>query len=127
MRMDEDDNNSHNNSRTSDIRFSDSLDNSIMSDLSSVRETSMLHKWKDFRQEPSKKYCMFFLVGLSKVKKEEKGHYTFHFEIDGIFCPGFKFTLRKRYSDFVALAKELMIRCNARTPSLPTKHVINKN
>ena len=98
-----------------------------MSDISGARETSLMHKWQDFRYESSRKYCMFFLVQLLKVKKEDGGHYTFHFEIEGIFCPGLKFTLRKRYSDFVSLVKELKARTNARTPSLPTKHLIKKN
>ena len=129
MRINQDDSASGglDKSRVSDIRFSDSMNTSIISDISGARETSLMHKWQDFRHESSRKYCMFFLVQLVKVKKEDEGHYTFHFEIEGIFCPGLKFTLRKRYSDFVALAKELKNRCNARTPPLPPKHLINKS
>lgn len=84
-------------------------------------------KWIEwFKCDPSP-YCCYFRVGLDNIAyNDDENFHTYSFEFKSALDLKLKFSIDKRYSDFLDFVSELKKKCRARPPALPPK-IIKKD
>lgn len=104
------------------IRSSDhSIIESIKSSMAEPNN-NFSNQWSEWYKADPSPYCCYFRITLSNIShKKTESFFVYSFEFKSALDDNLKFSIDKRYSDFLALVTKLKQRYKARCPALPPK------